>query len=164
MTVRIELATEPVTTKLGEAREQLADMTPLYRDIGNYMIGATRDRFQRGEAPDGSRWQPKSATTLARYRAAGHGSRPRPLIGASERLSTEITAFANGDGVEIGSSLIYSGVMQEGAPKGAFGTNRAGSPLPWGDIPARVWLGLSDEDERTIIAMTDEHIASALDD
>lgn len=116
----------------------LADMTPVYRDIGEYMVEATRKRFVAGTAPDGTRWAPKSAATLDRYRKLGYGNLSRPLIGPGKALSRQIRQFVSKDGVVIGSPLIYSGVMQDGAAQGAFGTNARGRPIPWGRIPARV--------------------------
>ena len=159
---KIEFNAAPIFDYLAQASKVLDDMTPVYQDIGEYMVGSTKERFQQGVAPDGSAWAPKKPSTIARYLAAGDGNRPKPLIGPSQRLSNEITPLATRDSVEIGSSLEYSGVMQNGAAKGAFGTNSRGGPIPWGNIPARVWLGISDTDERNIIEIVDEHLGSAI--
>lgn len=153
--IRIEFNVAPLLARLEHARDTLSDMTPINQEIGEYMVKATRDRFRSSTAPDGTRWQPKKPATIARYKARGDGNRPKPLIGPSGRLGREITQIATRDQVEIGSTLEYSGVMQGGAKKGAFGTDRRGRPLPWGDIPARVWLGISDLDERRIIEIVD---------
>lgn len=137
-------------------------MQPLYEEIGEYMIRASEQRFQQGAAPDGSKWAPKSKTTLDRYKRLGYGSKLRPLI-RSGALAGTIQKFVSPGGVLIGSSLIYSGVMQYGAAQGAFGKNARGRPIPWGRIPARVWLGLSAADDAAIVALADEHIAAALE-
>lgn len=51
-----------------------------------------------------------------------------------------------GDGfVEIGSPMKYAAVQQFGASKRQFGK------APWGNIPARPFLGVSGEDRRTIL-------------
>ena len=145
------------------AIEQVEDMTPIYTAIGDYMIQATRQRFAKGVAPDGTAWAPKRASTLERYKRLGYGSLGRPLIGPGRRLSREIQQFVSRDGVIIGSSLIYSGVMQDGAAKGAFGTDPHGRPIPWGRIPARPWLGISREDETAIVEIVEDHLAPNLD-
>lgn len=121
---------------------KLRDMKPLYRDIAEYMVKATRARFRTGTAPDGSQWAPKSQATLDRYKRLGYGNLPRPLIGAGKALSRQIQRYATAEGAVIGSSLIYSGVMQDGAAEGAFGQDKRGRPIPWGRIPARAWLGM----------------------
>jgi phage virion morphogenesis protein len=149
-------------TAIQEALSQLDDMTPIFSDIGEYMIEATRQRFVDGKAPDGSAWAPKKESTLERYRRLGYGSLTRPLIGPARALSRQIQKIVAKGSVTIGSSLIYSAVMQEGAAKGAFGTDQRGSPIPWGTIAARVWLGISNEDETAIVAIVDEHLQSKL--
>lgn len=145
-----------------EAIAQLDDMTPVFQDIGEYMLEATRQRFAEGKAPDGSSWAPKRQSTLDRYKRLGYGSLTRPLIGPSRSLSRQIQKVVSKDGVVIGSSLIYSGVMQDGAERGAFGTNARGSPIPWGRIPARTWLGISRDDETAIVEIVDEHLGKPL--
>lgn len=154
----VEFKYEAVANALRHAATQMDDMTAMHQDIGEYVVEATKKRFALGIDPDGNAWKPKSAMTLAGYEQRGDGKRPRPLIGPTERLSKEIFPDASRDGVEVGSNLEYSAVMQEGALKGAFGRDSRNHPLPWGDIPARVWLGLSDEDERNIIDIADEHL------
>lgn len=141
-----------------EAIAKLDDMTPIYRDIAEYMVEATRKRFVKGVGPDGKAWAPKRQATLERYKRLGYGSLGRPLIGPSKSLSRQIQQFVSKGGVVIGSSQAYSGVMQDGAAKGAFGTDRRGRPIPWGRIPARTWLGISSEDETAIVDIVEEHL------
>jgi hypothetical protein len=47
--------------------------------------------------------------------------------------------------------MIYAGVQQEGAERGAFGQTKHGSPIPWGDIPAREMFGVSQDDEVEVV-------------
>jgi phage gpG-like protein len=140
---------------------QLEDMTPIFTRVAEYMKGATEDRIQKGVSPTGAAWAPKSAATLERYRRLGYGAKTRPLI-LKGALSSTVQRQASRDGAVIGSSLVYSRVMQEGAAKGAFGSDRHGRPIPWGRIPARAWLGISTEDEREIVEIVDEEIDLAL--
>lgn len=159
----IEFKYEAVANALREAATRLDDMTKLNDDIGEYVVEATKERFRKGVDPDGKAWLPKKQATRDRYIANKDGDRPDPLIGPSKRLSSEINSLVARNSVEIGSNLEYSGVMQGGARKGAFGTDSRNRPLPWGDIPARVWLGLSAEDERNIIDIVDEHLEGLFD-
>ncbi len=159
---KIEFNASAVFAQLDRARAALTDMTPVYEDISEYMVKATRDRFVTSTAPDGTRWRKKSPTTLAAYLARGDGDRPDPLIGPSGRLGKEIAKLVTRNSAEIGSALEYSAVMQDGAAKGAFGSTKSGRPVPWGDIPARVWLGISAEDERNILDIVDEHLELAI--
>lgn len=153
--IRIVFNSGEITARLYAASRGIDDMTGVHQEIGEYIVEATRARFRTSTAPDGSKWQKKSPATIARYLARGDGRKTKPLIGPSGRLSKEIVLTANRKEVEVGSALEYSGVMQDGAQVGAFGADKAGHPIPWGTIPARVWLGLSDTDERNIIDIVD---------
>lgn len=146
------------------AIDGLDDPTPMYQDIGEYMVEATRKRFVAGVGPDGTAWTPKSQDTLDRYKQLGYGALRKPLIGPGKRLSREIQHFVSKGGVVIGSALIYSGVMQDGAAKGAFGTDARGRPIPWGRIPARPWLGIAEADEAAIVEIADEYTEAKLQD
>lgn len=140
----------------------LENATPMFQEVVELMTDRTRERFVKGEAPDGTKWAAKRPSTIERYRRLGYGSRPRPLIGAGQRLSREVIGSATPTGAVIGSALIYAGVMQDGAAKGAFGRDKHGRPLPWGTIPARQWLGISAEDGTAIVELAEEYIARAL--
>jgi phage gpG-like protein len=142
----------------------LTDMTPVMNDLGELLTTSTKDRFPTGTAPDGSRWAPKSQTTLNRYGVKkSNRVDPRPLFGPSGLLSQQIFHDASAIEVSWGSNLIYSAVMQFGAGKGAFGTMSNGSPIPWGNIPARPFIGVSAEDEVNIIATLEEWLQRAAD-
>lgn len=147
---------------LQRAMRLLEDMTPVYADIGEYLIEQRRQRFVRGVDPDGNAWTPKSQATLDRYRRMGYGNLTRPLIGPSKALGRQIHKFVSRDGVVVGSSLEYSRVMQEGAARGAFGTDSRDHPIPWGRIPARRWIDLNADEGRAIVTTVDEHLEDRL--
>ncbi|MEQ3671482.1 MAG: phage virion morphogenesis protein [Pseudophaeobacter sp.] len=65
--------------------------------------------------------------------------------------------------VEYGSNAIQSAVMQFGAAKGAFGTASNGSSIPWGNIPARPFIGISEEDETNLALELEEWLERAAD-
>lgn len=161
--LRTEFKAEGAEAAIRAAIEVLEDMTPVYRDIVEYMVQATRQRFVEGKDPDGNNWAPKKQSTLDRYARLGYGNLNRVLIGPGRALSRQIVGQATASGAVIGSALIYSRVMQDGARKGEFGRDRRGRALPWGDIPARVWLGISSKkDEPEIIGIVEDHIADKL--
>jgi len=152
-----------VTQAIRDAIAVLKDMMPVYRDIVEYMVQATRQRFADGQDPDGNAWAAKKPSTLDRYKRLGYGNLNRVLIGPGRALSRQIVGQATASGAVIGSALIYSRVMQEGASKGEFGVDRRGRSLPWGNIPARVWLGVSaKKDEPEIIGIVEDHLADKL--
>lgn len=168
---------EAITALFARIRARLSDLTPVMQDIGEQQIGATRARFLAGQAPDGSVWAPKSPATMAAQAARGDRPDPRPLIGPSKRLSSEIAyrVGPGGSNVTVGSSLIYAAVQQFGAAQGQFGAQMGRTkpsekrkasqdyffPIPWGDIPARPFLGLSDQDRTDIADILTEWLEQA---
>ncbi|PWE29972.1 phage virion morphogenesis protein [Maritimibacter sp. 55A14] len=157
--IAVTFNADEVTDALDRIAAGLTDMTDLMEELGELLVASTKDRFTEGKAPDGTPWAPKSQATIAAYLARGDRVAFRPLFGPSGRLSSEIAHRAGPQSVEVGSSLIYAAVQQFGAAKGAFGTNAIGRPIPWGNIPARPFLGLSEEDETNILATIDEWLA-----
>lgn len=142
----IEFNDRELTGAIRRIEGALTDMTPLMQDVGELMVHSTKRRFIAGSAPDGSPWAPKSEVTKAAYERRGDPVDERPLFGPSGRLSGEIHYQADETSVSWGSSLIYAAVQQFGAEQGEFGPR-----TPWGDIPARPFLGLGEDDKAGII-------------
>lgn len=158
----VELKADTLNAGLAELDAHLSDWTPVMEQIGEYLVKSTKERFAKGESPEGAKWAPKSAATLARYgaRKSNRVDR-RPLFGPSGALSSQIFHEAGPMQVAVGSNLIYAAVQQFGAGKGAFGNMANGSPIPWGNIPARPFLGLSPEDETNILALVVDYLGLA---
>jgi phage virion morphogenesis protein len=162
--IRIDLTEDEITAALERLSRSLTNTTPVMQDIGELMVRSTKQRFPEGRSPDGAAWLPKSPTTLAAYQARGDRMDFRPLFGPSGRLSSEIfyEVGPGGGSVEVGSNLIYAAVMQFGAAQGAFGATSRGGPIPWGPIPARPFLGVSEEDRTNILATIDDWLQTAV--
>lgn len=147
---------------LTRAVDRLEDPTPLMADIRELVLASTKARFAEGKSPAGAVWAPKSATTLEAYRRRNDRADPRPLFGPSRRLSSEIVARSNRTQVEIGSNLVYAAAMQNGMVKGYAGRTSRGGPIPWGNIPARPFLGLSQTDETLIVETVGDYLNPTL--
>ena len=102
----IEFNTTAASEAIRKTMAQLDDMTPLFQDVTEYMIEATRKRFVTSTAPDGTKWAAKSQGTLDRYKRLGYGNLPKTLIGPGKRLSREVVGAASRSGAVIGSALI----------------------------------------------------------
>ncbi len=63
----------------------------------------------------------------------------RPLIGETETLAEQIHWQVKGNVLEVGSTMEYAAMQQNGGLRSQF-------PNLWGDIPARPFLGLSTDD------------------
>ena len=134
------------------------DLAPAMRDIGEHLLNTTRQRFTDEEGPDGTPWAPLTETTRQRK-----GRNVDKILTESGALRGHGLVYqARRDRVEVGSPLIYAGTHQFGAARGAFGSTAKGAPIPWGDIPARPFLGVSDDDEAAILRIVTEHLESGL--
>ena len=158
MVLSLKLEDKAVRSALGRALEVLDAPRPMLMKIGEELADSTMARFPRGKGPDGVPWARKSPTTLARHPRGGR----RPLIGESRVLSNSISHQVQGKQVMVGSSAIQAAVLQMGAKAGSLwkGKDQRGrrGRSPWGDIPARPYLGLSDEDEVTILDVVADYL------
>ena len=161
---------------LKELAAKLNDLTPFFQDVGETLLNSTRERFRRQTAPDGTPWAALSPAYAARK--PRHKDKPLTLSGA---LRGTLVKQADQDALRIGTPLIYGATHQFGAAKGSFGTvtarinaytrrSRSGATftvrahtrqmrVPWGDIPARPFLGLSEADRSDLIEALQAYLA-----
>lgn len=111
--------------------------------LGRQAVEQTQYRFIEQKSPTGVPWKPSK-------RALKNPAKPTLLD--SLKLLNSIEYVISGDGFEVGSNLPYAATMNFGAKKGQFGSMSNGNPIPWGDIPARPFLGVSAEHK---VKMTD---------
>jgi len=146
--ITIEFQDGAVLAGIDRLQEQLGDMTAFMDDLGELLVASTKARFPAGTAPDGTAWAPNSPVTLARK------SDHRPLFGTSGSLNSQIFATTGADFVRVGSNRVQAAMMQFGGSKSVYAHL-------WGDIPARPYLGLSDEDKENILAETRDWLSGA---
>ncbi len=154
MRIEIELDDTRAQNALQRLIAAGADLSPALRDIGEHILKNTEHRFNTQQDPDGKPWTPLSPTTLKRKR----NNRDKILTGRGH-LRGNLADQLGRDYVEIGSPFKYANTHQFGARKGAFGKTQRGAPIPWGDIPARPFLGVSGDDRRAINAIITDYIA-----
>lgn len=161
--ITIEIKDGQLEAALADLQGRLTDLSPVMAQIAEFLLDSTVDRFKTGTGPDGTPWAAKSPTTIEAYRRRKQRVSFRPLIGPTRMLSKEsnFSTASGADWARVSSRAIQSAVMQFGAKKGAFGANKAGRPLPWGDIPARPFLGVSKGDEENIGAVVEAWLLSA---
>lgn len=158
--IRIEINDDTVTTALARLSAHLGDTTDLMNDIGRLLVASTKERIAAGKEPEGTAFAPRSQVTLARY--AAQGMRFGLPLNVTGDLRQTIFHSYGPDQAEVGSNMIYAAVMQFGAAQGAFGTTSRGSPIPWGPILARPFLGVSEEDRTNILATIEEWLETAV--
>ncbi|MEO6917571.1 MAG: phage virion morphogenesis protein [Collimonas sp.] len=155
--IEVEYESQEVDAAIAGLLHAVGDLTPFYKDAGEHLVNTTKRRFETSTAPDGTPWAPNSAVTLARKKGT------KPLIGETRELSTAIHYVIDADGLMVGSNKIYAAAQQFGMVRGYAGQNKRNAPIPWGDIPAREYLGLSDADEVEILALAVDHLKNAME-
>ncbi len=121
-----------------------------------------RDVLQhfRDETGETGKWASLSKVTLARRREGKKAGSPRIL------QDTGVLRGSFQTGVEglqraiafIGTPLKYATTHQLGARKGEYGRTKFGAPIPWGDVPIRTFLWLSEDGKQSILDLCKEYI------
>lgn len=150
--VQIDLDAAQAAGELAEGLAgRLDDASRLMKVIGQHMVVTTDERFVDEEAPSGDDWAELSPATVAKKKK--NKDRILQEQGRPEGLRANIAYQVTQNSVRIGANKPYAGVMQFGAEEGAFGETSAGQPIPFGDIPARPYVGASGEDREVIREM-----------
>lgn len=170
--ISIEIGDQKVAQSLEKLIRSVENTHSVLELIGEQLVDSTKRRFSTSTAPDGSRWASNSQVTILRYLGAYKSSykkdgriskkgidratSKRPLIGETGSLSRQISyEIEDNNTLYIGSSMIYAAVQQFGAEAKQFGK------APWGDIPARPFLGLSDRDQTNIIDTISDYLSDS---
>lgn len=148
--IQIEVDDREVRRVLSDLTRRVSDMTPAMHRIGQALMEGARDRIFSGKDWTGTPFAPNSPVTIARK------GKNRPLIDKRDFVSHRLHYEAARDSVVVGSSAVQSAVLQFGAKKGEFGKTKRGTPIPWGNIPPRRYLpvtqsGAIDDEARSLI-------------
>jgi phage virion morphogenesis protein len=158
MPIRIETNNQAVLAALERLAKSARNPAPALKEIGERLVHSTQQRMAAEQQPDGTPFAPLSPVTLERKRQ----SRDSPslnILRASGNLADLLHwQLAGSDALEVGSNAVYAAAMQFGMKKGSAGRSKHG-PIPWGDIPARPYLGLSADDEQVVGRVIERYLS-----
>lgn len=183
--IEIKVTDDQITSALQALQQRANNLTPVFKSIGEHLVRTTWERFDAQHAPDGTPWQPikDSSLAIAVGMHAGIDDRDHTKKGAlrahilrriankkiliqTSRLRDSIAYRATGDGVAVGTNVIYAAIHQFGGQtkphvilpvrKKALAWFGGAHPVkkvnhPGSKIPARPFLGISAEDHQAII-------------
>lgn len=153
--IEVKLDSSPVLKALDKLSKAAASPRPALLSIGEDLVKSTKNRFNESRGPDGKAWKPNSPATLKRKRGT------KPLVG--EGILRDTIGYAEGGNIlTIFSPMEYAATQQFGADQGQFGRTKRDAPIPWGNIPARPFLGISNEDEKMIIETVSDYLRSVI--
>lgn len=157
--ISIQINEAEITAALSAAISSLSDMSQVMNKVGAAMRDQAEDRFKDGKDPDGNAWAPRSPVTVAAYeRRAQKPGGVRSWGGVlhySGQLSGNIFHEYGSDFAQVGSPEPYAAMMQFGGTKARF-------PNLWGDIPARPFFGIGDEDRQEILDLISDALDASL--
>ncbi|MEH2517482.1 phage gpG-like protein [Bradyrhizobium sp. AZCC 1610] len=151
LSVRLDQQTlSRLNRRLAELLRDATDLEPVMQQAAQYMKNSTVNRIVRTKtSPGGERWAALSDVTAE---LKGHD---QPLFHSGEMSRGINIADVSDDGFMIVADAPYASYMQRGVSKvkGAFRSKR---PSP--QIPARPFMGYSEENIRRISKMIRAHI------
>ena len=165
--VTINIKNDRITPALEKLARQMGDMSNVMNDIGQALVASSEKRMDEGVSPDGTPFAPRSPVTVRAY--VKRGISFRGVLHKSGKLRQSLFHTYGPEHVEIGTVEPYAAVMQFGAQQGQFGAfigkDKLGRDhfhsIPWGNIPARPFLGISPLDETNILDILAEWAESA---
>lgn len=135
--------------RLAAIRAGLVDLQPLFTDLAAVAESQTRRRIESERAsPAGIRWKDWSPG----YAKTRHGG--QSLLQGRGDLLDSLTRFADRQGGGVGTNLKYARIHQ-------FGGQAGMRPGP-AAIPARPYLGFSDDNLEEIRAVCNDYLDTLL--
>lgn len=155
-----EQSLQNLFSKLNELSRFSQEPRIALAQIGESLQRSTRERFTTQTAPDGTPWEPLSQNTKK------HRNQNK-ILTLRGHLQSKLRWQADNTKVELGTNSVYAAVHQFGMKKGyagtgQFKTKKGSFQIPWGNIPARPFLGISSSDQNLILKILETHIAKAL--
>lgn len=149
----VKTTLDQIQVKFKQLIDQIEDPQLALKTIGEILTNNTQARLQKGVDINGQPFKPLAALTVARKKS----NKDKILIESGDLYRELHYQLSNGGkSLEFGSDRIYAALMQFGAKQGGFGRNRRNTPIPWGDVPARPFIGVTEQDATEILeALTD---------
>lgn len=141
--IEVRYDAEDANRLLGELRRRMSDLTPVMEAVGQVIVSGTQQRFIEQKDPTGRAWEPLKPATIARRRRGGSTGSPQ-ILRDTGRLMNSISYKATSKQVSIFTNVEYAGAHQSG--------------IPWRNLPARPFIGISPADNEAIVEILQGYI------
>lgn len=121
------------------------NLGPALADIGEDLSNSHDDRFDLEVSPEGGAWADLSQTTLDLKT-----KNTDKILTESSELRDSLHYQIEGDAILFGTNKIYAAMQH------------FGGTTPWGDIPARPFIGLSAGDRNRAVEVLSDHLNNAI--
>jgi phage virion morphogenesis protein len=152
--VKIKVDDKQFRAKIEQLSRKSEDLTPALRDIGGHLERSHEDRFVKAVSPAGQPWAKLSPVTISKKK-----NNIEKILQESGELRDSLHFSVYQNVLEFGTNKVYGATHQFGARRGDLGVTKRGDPIPWGDIPERPFIGLSDDDIQAIDEILTDHLS-----
>lgn len=157
--IRLAITLDEKIKQLEERKKRLTELQntggAVMKKISEKMKTAVDNSFRYSQSPDGEKWARLSVETTLAWNSERRGDVPLRDTGIMQR---SITPGFGGGFAKVGTADIRAPTHQFGAKQGKYAKiptkNGKVRNVPWGDIPARPFFGITkqkDIDYRKII-------------
>lgn len=136
--VSVKIDDKKLRSSLTELERKLQNLEPALKEIGEYILLATDERFEFQIDPNGQPWRPNSTYTLNLKRQRGQILK---VLQATGRMRSSYFYSVNQNKVRVTNKL-------ERARKHQLGIG----------VPQRIHLGISQTDQQEILAIIDRYL------
>ncbi|MDO6497335.1 phage virion morphogenesis protein [Photobacterium sanguinicancri] len=126
-----------IRERLNTLIQQGTDLTPAFQDIGEMLLISHSERWDKQVSPEGEPWQALSPDYKARKKRSAD-----LILVLNRHLGRELNYNASAHSFEFGTPYEYGAIHHFGGTPEMRPQNAA--------IPARPWLGVSDDDKTEI--------------
>lgn len=160
--ITISVDDKEVSQALHALKEKVIDLRPVLVTIGHRLEDSTKDRLDSGHNvdPTGKPW-----VTLQPWYQEQKKAYKNHILSLTGRLSDSINSdVVDGHTVIVGTNVPYAAIHQFGGvirPKTANALNVGGRAVKKVTIPARPFLGVSNQDKENILDAVLDHMAAA---
>lgn len=133
---------DTIAKALNKLLGQVNDLSPAFREMGEHLLESTQNRMSQEVTPDGQAWEPLSVNTI----------KQKALSSQSDKILRGYGTLADTLNYQLGANQLMFGSNMEYAATHQFGRESA-------NIPAREFLGVSNDDENEIIDILRSHLS-----
>lgn len=145
---------------LQRLQQNVGDISPALREIGDMLTESTKQRFVTKTGPSGQKWDDNTDVTMwtpKKLPGGGYSIKGRndPLVDHGTLMDTIHPQLVGNNILEVGTAMEHAAMQQFGGSKEEF-------PFLWGDIPERPFFGISNEDEEAILGTIEDYLIDGI--
>ncbi|KLV09660.1 hypothetical protein ABT56_00385 [Photobacterium aquae] len=119
--------------QLKDVADKISNLQPLYDQIGEYLLTVHHNRWRLQQSPQGLPWQPLASNYKQRKPV-----NQQWILVLNDHLRQSLTYWYDEQGLAFGTALEYGAIHHYGGQQDM--------PPHLAAIPARPWLGVSQDD------------------